>query len=197
MYLLYSAHEVASAHSANHLENYPFIPFPVTQFPVIRLKFHSLTNRLYVLLLYHISLSIFRTSQNHNTMPTLSAMNAILYISLTLASFSGATRYTNTPATLTTPPSIATLEARVLNKVVNPKIGQVTNGPCGLFDRWEVVGAGQTCSSLADKYKITVVDLKTMNPGIEAHCDNLNATSSYCIGAHGSQDKIPLSCTLT
>lgn len=116
-----------------------------------------------------------------NFMRTSSSMILVFqtYTILTFALTSSAARYANSPATVTAPPSTATLQARAF--------GDLVLGACGPFDRYVKVSTGANCESLAKANGITIDDLLLMNPMLDKYCDNMIAGHSYCVGALGSE----------
>ncbi|KAF7343654.1 hypothetical protein MSAN_01986300 [Mycena sanguinolenta] len=56
--------------------------------------------------------------------------------------------------------------------------GPGSTGACG---EWAVAVAGDFCSTFALRYSVTLADLYTMNPEINANCTNLLAGYYYCV----------------
>ncbi|KAJ6492288.1 hypothetical protein C8R45DRAFT_990841 [Mycena sanguinolenta] len=56
--------------------------------------------------------------------------------------------------------------------------GPGSTAACG---EWAVAAAGDFCSTFALRYAVTLTDLYTMNPEIDANCTNLLAGFYYCV----------------
>lgn len=111
---------------------------------------------------------------------------------LTYAFAFEASRLPSHLATITTPPSTATIRART-------NFGVVVGGPCDPSDRYITVAAGASCQSVASENDITMDELFLMNPDLSTNCENLIAGKAYCVGIAGN-DPPPasiFSCQLT
>ncbi|KAJ7708606.1 hypothetical protein B0H16DRAFT_1438492 [Mycena metata] len=80
-------------------------------------------------------------------------------------------------ATVTSAPIAPSGTATTLAAVPTPTAPGST-AACG---EWAMAVAGDFCGTFALKYSVTLADLYTMNPEINANCTNLLAGSYYCV----------------
>ncbi|KAL3478574.1 hypothetical protein BJX99DRAFT_256470 [Aspergillus californicus] len=90
-------------------------------------------------------------------------------------------------------PTITTI---IPNGWVEPP-GPTESGVPDFCNRWHLVVNGESCTGIAAQYRLTVAELRELNPALNAQCSNLRGAFAICVRVWVDTETTPTPTTTT